>query len=67
MTIAGLVLIILALGFVCWCVFKFGTEIPTGFKNLIYVVLIVICIIYVLSAFGVLGSLNAPVPKVVGH
>jgi hypothetical protein len=67
MTIFGLVILILALGFVCWCVFKFGTEIPAGFKNLIYIVLIAVAILYTLSAFGILGSLNAPIPRVGGH
>lgn len=62
MTIIGLVIWILILGVIAYLVRAYA-PIPEGFKKLIYVVLIVIAILITLQAFGLLGDLNATVPR----
>ena len=63
MSIFTLIIIILLCGFVCYLVYNYAS-IPAGFKTLIYIVLMAVCILYVLSAFGLLSGLYAPVPSV---
>lgn len=62
MTIIGLIVILVVLGVVGWLI---NTYIPMsqGIKTVINVALIIIALLITLNAFGLLGSLNGPVPK----
>lgn len=62
MTILAVVVWIIILGFVAYIVRAYA-PIPEGFKKLIYAVLIVIAVLIALQAFGLLGVLDATVPK----
>lgn len=54
---------ILFVGVIVWLINSF-TPIPSQFKTLVLVVGILIVLMIVLSAFGILGSLNVQVPRV---
>lgn len=61
MTIIGLVVVIIVLGLIAWVVNTY-IPIPQAFKTIINIVLIIIALLVVLSAFGLLGSMNQSVP-----
>jgi hypothetical protein len=55
-----LILTIAALGFLVWLVTTY-VPMPAPFKTVIYVVAVVVLILYLMSAFGVVGP---PVPQI---
>jgi tetrahydromethanopterin S-methyltransferase subunit C len=63
MTIFGLLGILVVLGLAVWLITSFVPMAPQ-FKTLILVVGLLIAVLFILSAFGILGALNAPVPQV---
>lgn len=63
MTIIGLLLWILALGFVCFAVYKWA-PVPNGFKMAVYFVCMAIVVLLILHAFGIMPDLNTRVPTV---
>lgn len=57
MSLISLIIILAVVGLIVWAV---TTYIPmdAGIKKLILIVAIVACVLYVLQAFGVLGSMD---------
>lgn len=57
MTLIQLVVVLVVIGVVMWLI---NTYIPmsSGIKKILNVVIIIVVILYVLSAFGVLGSFS---------
>lgn len=62
MSIIGLVVVIALLGVLAWIVYQ-APMITPSFKTIIYVILVLVAILITASAFGVLGVLHQPVPK----
>jgi len=58
----SLIVTLIVIGVLLWAV---NTYIPMDakIKQVLNVVVIIIVILYVLSAFGVLGRLDAPIPR----
>lgn len=65
MTVLSLLFVLALIGLVTWALVTF-IPMPGNIKTIIVVVAGIIAILYVLSAFGVLGSLNIRVPTLRG-
>jgi hypothetical protein len=63
MTLIGLVLTLVVIGIALWLFNKYVTTIDPTIKTIINVVVIVVVVLIVLNAFGVLGTLDQPVPR----
>lgn len=63
MTIIGLVFVLVLLGVGLWLFNNYVTAIDARIKTLINIVVIVIAFLFVLHAFGLLGALRQPVPR----
>lgn len=63
MSVLSLLLVLALLGVVTWALVTF-LPMPSNIKMLIVIVAGIIGVLYVLSAFGVLGSLNMRVPTI---
>lgn len=63
MSVIALLLTLAVIGLVAWAIVKF-IPMPGNIASLIYVVAGIIALLYVLSAFGVIGAAtSAQVPK----
>lgn len=60
MTILGLIVLLVIVGLVLWLINTFIPMQP-NIKTLLNVVVLIIMVLYVISAFGLLGPLNAPI------
>lgn len=60
MTILGLIVFLVIIGVVLWLI---NTYVPMqqGIKNVLNIAVVIIVVLYLLRAFGLLGSLNQPV------
>jgi len=58
MSMVALLLVIVVIGLVVWLINTF-TPIPPQFKTLVLVVGILVAVLYVLSAFGILGHMGS--------
>ena len=60
MTILGLIVLFVVVGLVLYLINAY-VPMQQGVKNLLNVAVIIILVLYLLSALGLLGPLNAPV------
>jgi hypothetical protein len=63
MSIVALFVFICVIGVVCWLITTY-VPMPEPFPKLIILAGVLIVILLLLQAFGLLGSLNAPVPHI---
>jgi uncharacterized protein (DUF983 family) len=61
-TMLGLIIGLIVIGVLMWLV---NAYIPMAqpFKNILNIVVIIAVVLWLLSVFGVLGSLNGPIPQ----
>ncbi len=63
MSVIALLVVLALIGLVAWALVRF-VPMPAGVKTVIVVVAVVVCIVYALNAFGIIGHLpNPTVPK----
>ena len=66
MTLIGLVLTLIVVGVLLWLVNNY-IPMDAKIKQILNVVVIIAVVLWLLAAFGVLGFLNMPVPRLSGR
>ncbi len=62
MSIIGLIVFLVVLGLIMWAINE-APFIDASIKKVIYIVVVIAAVLYLLQAFGLLGSIHAPVIK----
>jgi len=58
----GLIITLIVIGLILWAINNY-LPLDPKIKTILNVVVVICVVIYVLSAFGVLGSMSTPLPR----